>query len=80
MFQVPSTLGLFMNNSKKNWLERIEMHKESYVDLKHTNIVNKAHEDDSNLKVLYKPPMLHKTQRNAINETPLERASLELIM
>lgn len=47
---------------------------------KHTNIVNKAQEDDSNLKVFYKPPMLHEIQRNAINETPLERASLELIV
>jgi hypothetical protein len=48
--------------------------------LKHTNIVNKAQENDSNLKVFYKPPMLHKIRRNVINETPLENAALELIV
>jgi hypothetical protein len=32
MLQVPSALRLFMKNSKKNWLEIIEMHKESYVE------------------------------------------------
>jgi len=48
--------------------------------LKRTNIVNKAQENDSNLKVFYKPPMLHKIQRNVINENPLAKVALELIV